>query len=88
MEGSDYEDKCSQWADDMGRISNHRKRKDMSKKEKCYDLSPFFSLRLIFSFSHNYSSSPRHRPADYTCLRNHFLPSASSDFYDSSPLTH
>ena len=34
MEGSDYEDKCSQWADDVERMSNHTKRKDKSKKRK------------------------------------------------------
>ena len=33
MEGSDYEDKCSQRADDMGRISNCKKRK-ISPEEK------------------------------------------------------
>ena len=34
MEESDYEDKWSQQADDMEWISNHKKRKDKSKKEK------------------------------------------------------
>ena len=34
MEGSDYEDKCSQQADDVGRMSNCEKRKDTSEKEK------------------------------------------------------
>ena len=34
MEGSDYEDKCGQWADDMGRMSNRKKRKDKSKEKK------------------------------------------------------
>ena len=34
MEGSDYKDKCSQRADDMGRMSNHEKRNDKSKKGK------------------------------------------------------
>ena len=33
MEGSDYEDKCSQQADDMGGMSNHRERKDKSEKK-------------------------------------------------------
>ena len=47
----------------------------------------FFSSDLLF-FSRDYSSIPRHRPADHTCLRNRFLPPASSDFSDSSPLTH
>ena len=34
MEGSNYKDKWSQWADDMEWMSNHEKRKDQSKKEK------------------------------------------------------
>ena len=34
MERSNYKGKCSQWADDMGRMSNRRKRKDKSKTEK------------------------------------------------------
>ena len=34
MEGSDYEDKCSQWADDMRGMSNHRKEKISPSKEK------------------------------------------------------
>ena len=34
MEGSDYEDKCSQWADDVGRVSNRKKRKDKSKRKR------------------------------------------------------
>ena len=34
MEGSDYEGKCSQQADDVGWMSNHKKGKDKSKKEK------------------------------------------------------
>ena len=34
MEGSNYEDKWSQWADDVERMSNHKKRKDKSKKQK------------------------------------------------------
>ena len=34
MEGSDYKNKCSQWADDMGGMSNHEKGKDKSKKRK------------------------------------------------------
>ena len=65
----------------------------------CYD-SPlffsflFFSFGLFFSFLLDLSLlfsrlliPPHHQPADLTCLRNHFLPSASSDFYDSSLLT-
>ena len=32
MEGSDYEDKCSQQANDVERMSNREKRKDKSKK--------------------------------------------------------
>ena len=54
----------------------------------CYNSPLFFSFRTYLSFSHNYSSFPCHRPADHTCLRNRFLPSASLDFYDSSLLTH
>ena len=34
MEGSDYEDKCSQRADDVGGMSNREKRKDKSKKKR------------------------------------------------------
>ena len=34
MEGSDYEDKCGQQADDMGGMSNCKKRKDKSEKRK------------------------------------------------------
>ena len=34
MKGSNYEDKWSQQANDMGRMSNYRKRKDKSRKEK------------------------------------------------------
>ena len=34
MEGSDYEDKCSQWANDMEGMSHCKKRKDKSKKTK------------------------------------------------------
>ena len=34
MEGSDYEGKCSQRADDVGRMSNHGKRKVSPRKEK------------------------------------------------------
>ena len=34
MEGSDYEDRCGQQADDMGEMSNCEKGKDKSKKEK------------------------------------------------------
>ena len=33
MEGSDYEDKCSQWADDVERLSNHEEGK-VSLREK------------------------------------------------------
>ena len=42
----------------------------------------FLFSDLLF-FSRDYSSFPRHRPADSTCLRNCFLPSAPSDFSDS-----
>ena len=34
MEGGDYEDKCSQQADDIGRMSNCKKRNDKSKEKK------------------------------------------------------
>ena len=34
MEGSNYEDKWSQQADDVGGMGNCEKRKDKSKKEK------------------------------------------------------
>ena len=34
MEGSDYEDKCSQWADDVGGMSNREKRKDKSERKE------------------------------------------------------
>ena len=34
MEESDYENKCSQQADDMGRMSNCEKRKEKSKERK------------------------------------------------------
>ena len=34
MEGSDYKDKCSQWADDVGGMSNHEKGKISPRKEK------------------------------------------------------
>ena len=34
MEGSDYKDKRSQRADDVGRMSNHEKRKISLRKEK------------------------------------------------------
>ena len=50
-------------------------------------LYSFLFLDLSFLFC-DYSSLPCHRPADYTCLHNRFLPSASSDFCDSSLLTH
>ena len=34
MEGSDYEDKCGQRADDVGGVSNCEKRKVSPRKEK------------------------------------------------------
>ena len=34
MEGSDYEDKCGQQTDDMEGMSNCRRKKGKSKKEK------------------------------------------------------
>ena len=33
MEGSDYEDKCGQQANDVGEMSNCKKRKDKSKEK-------------------------------------------------------
>ena len=55
----------------------------------CYILPLFISfLGLIFFFSHNYSSTPCHRPADSTCLHNCFLPSASLDIYNSFLITY
>ena len=33
MEGSDYEDKCSQQAEGMGGMSNCKKRKEKSKEK-------------------------------------------------------
>ena len=50
--------------------------------------TPILFFRTYLFFSRDYSSLPRHRPADSTCLRNRFLPSASSDFSDSLSLTH
>ena len=54
----------------------------------CYDSPLSFPFWTYLFFSHDYSSFPRHRPADYTCLCNCFLLSTSLDFYDSSLLTH
>ena len=34
MEGSNYEDKWSQQANDVGWMSNHEKRKDKSEKQR------------------------------------------------------
>ena len=34
MEGSNYEDKWCQWANDMERMSNCEKRKDKSEKQE------------------------------------------------------
>ena len=34
MEEGDYKDKWSQWANDIGWMSNREKRKDKSEKEK------------------------------------------------------
>ena len=48
MEGSDYEDKCSQWADDVGRMSNCEKRKDKSERKRIEvncNITPILSLR-------------------------------------------
>ena len=45
-----------------------------------------FFWTYLFFFC-DYSSFPCHRPADLTCLHNRFLPSTSSDFYDSFLIT-
>ena len=49
IEGSDYEDKCSQWANDMGWMSNREKRKDKSEEKKRiganHDIIPLLSPR-------------------------------------------
>ena len=50
--------------------------------------TPILFFWTYLFFSHDYSSFPCHRPADHTCLHNCFLPSTSSDFYDSSSFTH
>ena len=34
MEGSDYKDKCSQWADDVGGMSNREKGKISLRKKR------------------------------------------------------
>ena len=60
----------------------------LKKCSPCYT-SPlfFFFSDLSFLFC-NYSSSPHHWSAAFTCLYNCFLPSASSDFFDSFLITH
>ena len=48
MEGSNYEDKCGQWADDVGRMSNREKRKDKSEKKRIRvncNITPLLSPR-------------------------------------------
>ena len=47
MEGSDYEDKCSQQADDMGGMSNRRERKISLKRRigENRNITPLLSLR-------------------------------------------
>ena len=50
MEGSNYKDKCGQWVDDVGRMSNHKKRNDTSERGKrigvnC-NITPLLSPRL------------------------------------------
>ena len=48
MEGSNYEDKCSQWADDVGGMSNRKKRKDKSKEKRIgvnCNITPLLSPR-------------------------------------------
>ena len=34
IEGSDYEDKCGQWADDVGGVSNHVRKKSKSERKE------------------------------------------------------
>ena len=51
-------------------------------------IHPYSFLRTYLFFSRNYSSFPRHWPADSTCLHNRFLLSASLDFLDSFLITH
>ena len=49
IEGSDYKDKCSQWADDVGGMSNHEKGKTSPRKEKIgvnHNITLLLSLRL------------------------------------------
>ena len=49
MEGSDYEDKCSQWANDVGGMSNREKEKTSLRKQKIgvnCNITPLLSLRL------------------------------------------
>ena len=48
MEGSDYEDKCSQRADDVKGMSNHGKRKVSPRKKRIgvnRNITPLLSLR-------------------------------------------
>ena len=48
MEGSDYEDKCSQRADDVGGMSNRGKRKDKSEIKRIgvnCNITPLLSPR-------------------------------------------
>ena len=49
MEGSDYEDKYSQWADDVKRTSNRRRKKSKSEEKRIgvnHNITPLLSLRL------------------------------------------
>ena len=58
MEGSNYEDNCGQQANDVGGMSNHRKRNDKSKKTKRIEVnrnrfqhSANFCLLVILCYS-------------------------------------
>ena len=62
------------------------------KPELCPQSVTIHPYSFLFSdllfFSCNYSSLSHHRPADYTCLHNRFLPSTSLDFSNSFLLIH
>ena len=48
MEGSDYEDKCGQWANDVGGMSNREKEKTSLRKQKIgvnCNITPLLSPR-------------------------------------------
>ena len=48
IEGSDYEDKWSQWANDMGWMSNHKKSKDKSEKKREQEKNVTMSCLSMF----------------------------------------